>query len=286
MRTTAQTRLLRALSRRSIPSHICTSIINEVFFPLSDARIADASAASFDTVLAEARQAKRAVLSNKSKWVPELADLYEQYVQVVQAAIDDIDGTRTALVTDPDNPEGAKIPLSLSRATAIRASKNAKLRAAGKPEGPSCTANWPTWVDPAKRRELIEAFDAAYLSIGRGRGRRFIPFATTSIVKDNTRAMLRHRKFIDDQRDILSDRPDGMGSTHYRALHLCALRMAELWLDNYARDLKARTIHPALNPVPVNWTHMLTPEMRARLREADADPGAVTPEGLTSFYKE
>ncbi len=284
MRISAQTRLRRALDRREIPEHIQREVFNATFAKHSTALDMLTSETSFDVVLDGARRAKRALLSNKAKWPDELAPHYANYARCIQSVVDDIETTRMLLLKNPDNPSGPKVPASLSRITAIAAKRNAKQRANHEPEGPTCGASWPSWVEPELRQSIVDAFDRAYALMGRGRGRRFTPFHTTAIAQDMNRAIIRHRRFIDDQRLVLADRRDGRGSTHYRALHLCALRMAEMWLDGYERDIKARVRNPSTHPIPVNWMHMLTKDMRDRVRDADDNPAGISAVGLTSFY--
>jgi hypothetical protein len=284
MRISAQTRLRRALNRHDIPLYIQHEVFNATFAPRSELLTTLSNESSFDGLLSDARNAKRAILSNKSKWPDELAVPYTRYIDCIQDVIGAVDSARRALLKNPDDPDGPRIPASLSRITEIAAKRVKKAQANGEPTPPLCNAGWPSWVDPTLRQSIIDEFDRAYTLMGRGRGRRFIPFATTSIIKDMDRAIIRHRKFIDDQRAVVADRPNTTGSTHYRALHLCALRMAEMWLDTHEREIKARTRNPATHPVPVNWMHMLTKDMRERIRAADENPADINPMGLTSFF--
>lgn len=287
MRVSVQDRLLRALSRRDIPFHIQREVVNEVFALRTPTGTALQREVSFASLISAVCAAKRTVMGNKTKWHPALVTLYEEYVAMLTQTHDTMVHMQHLLVPDPENPHGAKVPATLPIITALAKRKNDKCARDGLPPLPSCTASWPTWIAPADKTRLIEAFDMAYARMGRGRGKRFIPFHTTALVHSMGRAVLRHRKFIDDMRRSVGDRPEGKGSTHYRALHLCALRMAELWLDGYERDTKAKHRHPATDPIPVNWMHMLNTDMRHRVAAADASPtDYIDPTGLGSFLDE
>lgn len=284
MKIGMSTRLHAALDRRGLDPNVKRSIINDVFSPASALAERLKREENFDALRDDLRAVLRSTQSNRTKWPPELVHLYEQYLAVVRTALNTVDYMRTKMLPDPANPQGPRIPATLARTTERMRVLNEKHRAKGEPLEPACNANWVSWVDPNKRDALIADFSMAYVRMGRGKGRRFIPFATTAVSKDMQRAITRHRRFIEDQRDVVSDRPNNTGSTHYRALHLCALRMAEMWLDSYERDIKSHERHPATHPVPVNWMHLLTKEMRERIRAADEDPASVSPMGLASFY--
>ena len=284
MKLSVQHRLRASLERRRIAPDLTRLILNDVFSPASTLKPMLIDEASWDSLIAGAQHSIFNLTSNKSRWPADMVHLYEEYRSLIHDTRAGIEKARDALVKDPDNPDGPKIPLTLARATAIAAARNRKRAAAGEPLGPACGTHWPSWVDPDIAADLTARFDRANAMRGGGRGKRVVPFATTSVIKDMNRAIVRHRKFIDDQRAIVADRPHGMGSTHYRALHLCAMRMAELWLDGYERDIKQHIRHPAFSPVPVNWLHMLTRDMRERVRRADADAMDIEPDGLYSFY--
>lgn len=286
MRPSYHTKLTRALERQRIPADKAREIINDVFSPASTLLKTVKAETAFDNIIANIRAAKRSVTSNRTKWVPALVPLYEDYLAVLDRTINDVRDASALMLKDPDDPKGTRVPATLERITAIAAKRNAHARQAGQFPGPSCTANWVSWVDPNECHRIILAFDQAYTLMQRGQGRRFIPFSTASLAKDTHRGIHRHRAFIEAQRTALADRPNGKGSTHYRALHLCALRMAELWLDGYERALKTKHRHPATDPIPVHWMHLLTSDMRQRVRDADADPSQpIDPTGLGSFYE-
>ena len=279
------TRLSAALDRRDISFAVRREIMNAVFAPTSELRETLRVQSQFDGLLYEVGEVRRVLLSNRSKWVPVLVPLYNEYVDMLRQVHADVTAASALMLKDPNSPGSARAPATLAQITAISERKNKALPA--HEQGPTRTGVWTSWVAPADKARLIEAFDTAYACMGRGRGNRFIPFSTQTNRANMKRGVARHRKFIDDMRRVTCNRPDGKGSTHYRALHLCALRMAELWLDNYEKDIRLKHRHPATDPVPVNWTHMLTSDMRQRVAAADANPtDYIDPTGLGSFLDE
>ena len=290
MKVSLQTKLRRALDRRDIPPHAQREVFNAVFFRLSAENVAIKEEAAFNALLSEVRAHRRSVRSNKLKVDPAIRHLYDEYVVLVEGAIADIEGAAVMLLKNPDDPTGPRVPATLARITEMAARRAKHAKDTHLPPTPLCNASWPSWVDPTARRNIIDAFDVAYTQLGRTRGRRFIPFTTTSLVSATNRQIIRHRKFIESQRAALAATPApaaGTGNSNhdlYRALHLCALRMAELWLDGYERDIKKGFKNMRTDPVPVNFRHLLTNELRARVRASVADPTApIDPTGLASF---
>ena len=298
MRITQATKLLKLMSEHRIDPHIARDIHNGMYGPNSreEGRVYK-EIEEFRTLIAEVRRIRRGYVQNRNHrrdHPEELRALYDRYEAALDQAIYDIDKARMTLVKDPDNPEGPRVPLTLKRCAEIAAKRNAKLRANGEPVGPACTSLWVTWVHPQVIHALVEDVQIAYDRMGRSQGNRFQPFNELSVRQATTRAAGIHRAFIKHQRarlyetdaDATHAAKTGRVSHPYAALHLCALRMAELWLDGYARDIKAKNKHPALNPIPVNWLHLLTPEMRKRIRDADENPASVSRDGLDSFLNE
>lgn len=298
MKPTKQALLLEALRAHRIPANVATDIVNRTFGLTSgDAAARLRGEQTFANILQTVRAVRRHTIGNRNKWHPDLAVLYERYVSILDSVINDVTACQHMTLRNPDDPDGARIPATPKRIAALAARRNAAVRAKGEPSGPACTASWVTWVSPHLVDELTAEFDLVYARMtGRGRGNRFRPFYTADIKRSAADAVARHRRFIQDQRAaIFVADADANPNTHpnaattgrvhnrYGALHLCALRMAELALDDYERDVKAKRINIASNPIPVHWTHLLTHDMRQRVRAADADPSSVTPEGLTSF---
>lgn len=290
MKIPRDTLLVRALTAHRINPAVIRDVVNQVFgIHARDNLSRIRNERSFQRILDDVRITRRNLISNRSKWPKELVELYEEYISVLDQVMADVRSCMVMMVKDPLDPEGPRIPATPKRIAELAEKRNAAARAKGEPLGPACNALWVSWVEPATITRLIEAFDTAYTTINRGRGNRFMPFHTTSL-KNVTKGMIeRHRTFIRDQREAIlaadkgSDKVYDRSSTLYGALHLCALRMAEITLDQYERDVRAKRLSMAANPIPVNWMHLLTPEMRKRVRDADTDPSSVTPEGLTSF---
>jgi len=289
MRPSIADKLRRALNRRDIPEHIQREVMNEVFIRQSDTAKAIKAELTWDSLIQEVQSSIANLTSNRSRWPTHMVPLYEEYRQVMHDTKANIEAIRYTMLPNPDDPTGPKIPATLPLVRALAARRNEKLRKSGAALMPACTDHWPSWVNPHTVQDLIRRFEQAYNANGGGRGKRLIPFATTSVTKACNKAIIRHRSFIEAQREaILAADPDAdrdYTRVHqpYGALHLCALRQAEMWLDAYERDTKKRLRHPATHPVPMNWTHMLTADLRARIRAADENPASVTPEGLGSF---
>jgi hypothetical protein len=295
MRVTSAERLRKLMVDHRIDPHVARDIHNGVFGPNApdESRIIK-EIAEFKTLAADVRRIRRGYVQNRHRRPEDMRTLYDRYEAVLDQVIYDIEKASMALVKDPDNPEGPRVPLTLKRCAEIAAKRNAKLRAAGEPVGPACTSLWVTWVHPQVIHDLVEDVQIAYDRTGRSQGNRFQPFNELSVRQSIKRAEGIHRAFIAHQRARLYETDaepthaakTGRVSHPYAALHLCALRMAELWLDGYARDIKTKHKHPALNPIPVNWLHLLTPEMRKRIRDADENPASVSRDGLDSFLNE
>lgn len=289
MRPSFSDKLRRALDRRDIEPHIQREIMNEVLMRGSATHAAVADDITWDSLIYEVQHSIFNLTSNRVRWPADMTDLYEEYRRVMHATKDDIIATRAAMLPNPADPKGTRVPATLELVRTLAARRNALRRKKGEPLGPTCTDHWPSWVDPAKVADLLERFERAYDARGGGRGRRLVPFSTTSVAKSTERALMRHRAFIASQRKAIfsadpeADKANGRVHSAYGALHLCALRQAEMWLNDYERDVKKRLRHPVTDPVPVNWLHLLTPDLRTRLKEADENPAAVTPTGLTSF---
>lgn len=294
-----------SLARHGVAPHTSAAILHECFGVASAPRRRMAqSDAAFDLIQQEVRDHRRTVLGNKSKWRPELVHLYEHYISILDGIIADVDACRAVMVRNPEDPNGPKIPATLADITRISAKKNRQLCGDDfDPDSerdihvfmePPRTSVWTSWVSPIVVDHIATAFVDAYAACGAGKGQRFRPFVTVETRRRRARQIAIHRTFIDNQRESIfkASPPDERGrvASLYGALHLTALRQAERMLDSiekpdyrstYARATRG---HPVLDAVPVNWRHLLTPEMRKRLKAADEDPSSITPNGLDSYY--
>ena len=282
-----ETRMLATLLSRGVPWRVAKETINDLF-GIPEVRGENRKKNNgFATLKAEVRAVIRTLKSNRNNRIPALRPTYLEYETLIRKVLADIEEAELLMLKDPEDPEGPKKPATLHQIATLAKNRNRALLRQNLPLGPECNTSWPTWVAPATRASMVLAFEkqyALYTADKTHPGRRFVPFVTASTTKRTNALIVRHRKFIDDMRSTLADCPEGQASTPYRALHLCALRMAEMWLDKYEKNVALQTLNPAVTPVPVNWQHMLSPEMRQRIRTADANPEEpVSPEGLGSY---
>jgi hypothetical protein len=155
----------------------------------------------------------------------------------------------------------------------------------GKAPNGTCATYWPTWVPPRVRDDFNTRLAAQYARMGTRKGTRFTPFTTsthrkyTKQVTDNTLATIKRIRSTH-----ATDNKGTSGYTPYRALYLCAARMAEKELYTRLKGYELGTHNTIDHPLPVNWLALLDAPMRARLREAQENPHAVSLEGLDHFY--
>lgn len=283
MRTTALDRLVTSLTARRFSAETIRLICNDVFSPTIGRRSVLAAESTWDNLEHEVRAAIKAVATNRSKWPPQYKELYERYLALIREARDDIDNARNMLVRDPDTPDGPKVPAKVADITRLAAKRNAKTNT----NGPTCTATWQTWIDPKARDDLINAFDAVFLD-NKTKGNRPRPFMGGNIKSHTEAAITRLESFIERQRTVLTipGLRHPTAPTPYAALHLAAIRMAERALDKWKAEYKRDPYIALTNQLPVNWMHLLEPEMRARIIAADKNPASVSPEGLSAFLTE
>lgn len=283
MRTTAAQRLLAAMEAHGIDPSKARMVFNAVHAPAGKTRAMVGEELSWAALQDSILRTERLTTSNRKKWRPEYRALYEEYVTVLRKIRDDIYDARNMLVRDPDDPHGAKVPATIKDITRLCAKRNAKTGV----EGPTCTNAWQTWVAPDVRRNLCDRFDAAHALAGR-KGASPRPFLSTATRQRVENTLENHRTFIARQRSVLCipNMRHTVASTPYAALHLAAIRMAERELDNWESQHK-RDPYLALNaPLPVNWLHLLAPDMRKRIAAADKNPKDVSLRGLDKFLME
>jgi hypothetical protein len=155
-----------------------------------------------------------------------------------------------------------------------------------------CNGSWQSWIPPHLIVELLKAQDLAYTMRGAepSRGKRAYLFVSATLKAKVDKQIKQAYSVLENVRritrsDMNTSPAKAYGTTPFRALMLCAVRQAELNLGEIERELKRGTRPYWQAAIPVNWRALLEPEMRARLRDADANPQAVDTSGLTSFYK-
>lgn len=290
-RISVSDRLSAAMTHFNVSVDMQRKLINAVFSPHSSYNATLKKSArvenTWKTLTDDVRAVLRGLASNRYKQHDDMRELYDQYIGMVRTARDDIVAASGVMIKDRTNPDGPKIPATLDDIRRLAANRNRKLGI----DGPTCTSRWHTWIAPADRAAMRTAFEIAYAKAQRGAGKRVTPFLTSDVVQYNKTRMETLRGFIADQRAAMTAyRPDDhehrqpMSNIPHHALHLCALRMAERALDDWAKSLAKDKYHGLDNPLPVQWTHLLDATMRERVRSVDENPSAVTLIGLEQFY--
>lgn len=237
-------------------------------------------------LVAAVTRARTSVLTNKARWHASLADLMQEYADILGRVINLI---RTQSLAYPTVAECAA-------ATKI---KNEKRINTGELPLGERNRHWQSWIPPHVLADLSLRVDKAYAerlkSGGTLRGKRFRPFQPTYERIAFEKQVARTQKAIDNLR--YQARDDQMqsvqgyssssyatGSTPYRALILCACSQATRALKRIEVDVDRGITPIYAATIPVNWQALLSPELRARLRDASANPDLVDPEGLDTFY--
>lgn len=283
-------RLQQVLIHCNVPRDMQRQIQNAMFSPTSTFLAAQKREArtnnGWDALRDEVRAVLRGLKSNVGKQPAYIREEYEAYISVVAQVCNDIDAARCMLVKDrtTDDPDAPRVP-----ATLADIKRMAERRNAADPEnpGPRCTSQWPTWVHPETVTTVCDAFLRAYALANRGQGKRVRPFLTLPLLDYNKARLKLFRGFITSQREAMAtiwptDNPQSHVPHH--ALHLCALRMAERYLDVWDSKFTKDKYHALHDPLPIQWTHLLDPTMRERIRRADADPQDMSTEGLGTYY--
>lgn len=217
--------------------------------------------------------------SNRQKWDAKYADIYDEYVALLDRAIQNMDAARIKL-----QPDGS--PHTVASFAAARRQTNQARELEGKAPLPVCGERWQDWIPEAIRADYIKRLDLQYAADpNRKQGKRFVPFITA-----------KERKWVKEQIDRLEATihawrkrvvtmgtpadPSATSDTPFGALMLAACRMAEREL---AHRLKT-TPTTALPDLPVNWRHLLTLQMRTRLRDGEISPDTISLEGITQYY--
>lgn len=227
----------------------------------------DADWASLLTTLAQER---RSVATNMHNRTPALRPIYIEYIAIMDKVKERI--------------EIAKMKGTPADAAKAAAEANALRELEGKPPGPTNGTKWQTWVPPHIRAAFTNKVEQAYASTGRTKGNRFIPFIPLAVRKDVERVRTLLTTTISRIRESHENAPGtSMAYTPYRALFLCAARMAEIQLWQRLKAFEQGSANPVDHPLPVNWLALLDGPMRARLRAAQENPAAVDTEGLDHF---
>ena len=215
---------------------------------------------------------RRSISQNMGKRSEDMRPIYEEYLCIMDAVKE-----KMCIASLTQSPEQA-------HAAALKANEVRVLE--GKTPNGTNAAHWPTWVPPRMRDAFTTKLSATYTRTGQRQGTRFIPFTTsthrkyTKQVTDNTLVTIKRIRSTH-----ATDTNGTSGYTPYRALHLAAARMAEKALYTRLKGYELGTHNTIDHPLPVNWLALLDAPMRARLREAQVNPNAVSLEGLDHFYE-
>jgi hypothetical protein len=222
-------------------------------------------------LLNAAKAVRTTVVSNRPKRAGSgIAPFYDMYYALVQEAINKIEEA-SRLTLDADGT-----PVTPRDITERRGAANAKRLEDGRPLLAECRPDaWWTWISPAQREELTQAVAKYYDAQPNHRGKRFTPFVT-----DTARRALRAQAYtlhdqIDAHRSLhrceasKADPSYVWADTRYSALQLAACAAAQ-------KELRARTdgAVTAEARLPKDWRMLCPDTLRARLREADANPPA------------
>jgi hypothetical protein len=277
MRKTAALRVQEALILFNIPLDKQREIMNEAFGMTASAvakhrKEASYIAQSWVSTLEPLRKYRRTLAGNKAKWPEDMRAIYDSYLRVVDAVLLKM--------------HAASEERTLADETARAALVNARRLKEGQPSLGTRDKRWQSWVPPHIRDQITQDFETAYAKSSRKGGNRMTPFITHDMRSGSDMRVRRIKGVIQSVRDHMRT-PSQSGDyahTPYRALYLAAARQAERALAVCLAAHKLCKSNVYDKPVPVNWTHLLTPEMRQRMRDADRNPDAVSIEGLTHFY--
>jgi hypothetical protein len=215
---------------------------------------------------------RRSIAQNMGKRTEDMIPLYTDYLAILDAVRE-----KMRIAAMHGTPSEAH--------AAARKANEARALAGKEPNG-TCTTYWPTWVPPRVRDDFNTRLAAHYARAHARKGTRFTPFMTathrkyTKQVMDNTLAIIKRIRSTH-----ASVEGGTSGYTPYRALYLCAARMAEKALYIRIKGYELGTHNTIDHPLPVNWLALLDAPMRERLRQAQENPHAVTLDGLDHFYE-
>lgn len=256
---------------RSFPE-IQPHVIHAVTTALSTTNKAVRTDSKWKAMLAALATDRRSISQNMGKRSEDMRPIYEEYLCIMDAVKE-----KMCIASLTQTPEQA-------HAAALKANEARAIE--GKTPNGTNAAHWPTWVPPRIRDAFNTKLSATYARTHQRQGTRFTPFMTaahrqyTKQVMDNTLATIKRIRSTH-----ATDTNGTSGYTPYRALYLCAARMAEKALYTRLKGYELGTHNTIDHPLPVNWLALLDAPMRERLREAQVNPNAVSLEGLDHFYE-
>lgn len=244
---------MQILNRSDIPPHVQREVLNEFENPRKDSLIAIDN--EWKELLARVRHSRTMLMTNKTRWSPELAPLYQEYIDIMSIVVQKVQ--EAAAVLD----ETGK-PISIEAFTKRRADENKRREAQGKRPLAKCGTRWQDWVPAHVRSELMLKVENAYGVHGSLRGARFVPFITREIKKEHA---IRVSRIESALKTILRQcancgQVPPMSDNKTAALYLAARAQALRALNKYKKSADLLN-----DPCPVNWLHLLEPRMRERI---------------------
>lgn len=277
MRKTAALRVQEALILFNIPMDKQREIMNAAFGMTASATArmrpkTNYIAQSWVSTLEPLRKHRRTLAGNSAKWPADMRGTYLTYLGVIDAVLMKMNAAA----------ENGTLADETARAALV----NAQRLKEGRTGIGTRDKRWQSWVPPHIRDKITQDFEVAYITSGRTGGNRMTPFITNEIRRASTARSKRIKASISAVRAMCRT-PHQNGDyahTPYRALYLAAARMAERALAQRDAAHKLCKANVYDKPIPVQWKHLLTSEMRTRLSVADLYPDAVSTEGLGQFY--
>ncbi len=215
---------------------------------------------------------RRSIAQNMDKRSADMRPFYVEYLTILDTVRE-----KMRIAATQGTPE---------QAHALALKTNEARIVEGKPPNGTNATYWATWVPPRIREDFAARLSAHYTRTRQRQGTRFTPFVTGTHRAQAKQAADNLRATIGRIRDTHASHPGAAtGYTPYRALYLCAARMAEKALYARQQGYALGTHNTIDHPLPVNWLALLDAPMRERLRAAQDNPHAVTLDGLAHFYE-
>jgi hypothetical protein len=266
MNLSEKRRLHEIMSVHGVPEQAQINILNEFQKPPRDAQWVRLQA-PLDSAIRTTRNAR-------AGWRPNRAPIYGAYLTLLERVRAEIRHDARTYATPEDAAKAAKTT-NLQRASEGK-------RPLGAKDGP-----WWTWIPPHIHAATIIAFETLYSSPeerAKPAGRRITPFATLT---QRTDARKRWLALLDHARPHMQagfDVPPSEVEQLTRGIEPerqqeVALALARVHRERYraahaaAKIIRAQAQSLGNLVVPIDWTHVLAPPERARLRAAEIAAG-------------
>lgn len=260
------------MSRHDISHTVQNEIIRELSKKHGTGKHTTAKEAEWDKLLLPLKVERRRMTTNLHNRSTGQRHIYAEYIELLKEVEKRIEIAQTHHKT-------------VAEATQAAAEQNEARITQGKRPLAECGDTWQSWVPPHVKQEFAAKVTKSYDDAGYHSGNRFVPFIPAATRKEAVQRSKNLRGTFERIRTVCETSPGtNAGATPYRALQLAAVRMAEISLDKLLKSYELGSANPVDTPVPVNWLALLDAPMRRRLADAQANPAAVTTDGLTQFY--